>query len=183
MTSVIIALPKAEDAKSIKSLLARSGIPVAGVCTTGAQTIARADSLGGGIVVSGYKLPDMVCSQLREDLPPGFEILVLASRNIIESGLIDRKIMCLSMPLKAHDLTETIDMMIEAKERAKRKRREKPRQRKPEEMALIREAKEVLMDRNHMSEEEAHKYIQKCSMDSGTNMVETAQMVLSMMKK
>ena len=38
------------------------------------------------------------------------------------------------------------------------------------------------MSRNHMSEEEAHRYIQKCSMDSGTNMVETAQMVLTMMK-
>ena len=32
-----------------------------------------------------------------------------------------------------------------------------------------------------LTEEEAHRYIQKCSMDSGTNMVETAQMVLSIM--
>lgn len=38
------------------------------------------------------------------------------------------------------------------------------------------------MNRNHMTEEEAHRYIQKCSMDSGTNMAETAQMVLTMMK-
>ena len=37
------------------------------------------------------------------------------------------------------------------------------------------------MARNNMTEEEAHRYIQKCSMDSGTNMVETAQMVLSIM--
>ena len=29
-----------------------------------------------------------------------------------------------------------------------------------------------------MTEEEAHRYIQKCSMDSGTNMVEMAKMVL-----
>ena len=39
------------------------------------------------------------------------------------------------------------------------------------------------MGRNHMTEEEAHRYLQKCSMDSGTNMVETAMMVLSMMKQ
>ena len=32
-----------------------------------------------------------------------------------------------------------------------------------------------------MTEEEAHRYIQKCSMDSGTNMLETAQMVISLM--
>ena len=37
------------------------------------------------------------------------------------------------------------------------------------------------MRRNHMTEEEAHRYIQKCSMDSGTNLIETAQMVLSIM--
>ena len=31
-----------------------------------------------------------------------------------------------------------------------------------------------------MTEAEAHRYIQKCSMDSGTNLVETAQMVISL---
>lgn len=36
----------------------------------------------------------------------------------------------------------------------------------------------ILMQRNHLSEEEAYRYIQKSSMDSGTNMVETAQMIL-----
>ena len=33
-----------------------------------------------------------------------------------------------------------------------------------------------------MTEEEAHRYIQRSSMDTGTNMVETAQMVLTMMR-
>ena len=32
-----------------------------------------------------------------------------------------------------------------------------------------------------MTEEEAHRYIQKTSMDSGTNIVETAQMILCLM--
>ena len=29
-----------------------------------------------------------------------------------------------------------------------------------------------------MTESEAHRYIQKCSMDSGTNLVETSQMII-----
>ena len=53
--------------------------------------------------------------------------------------------------------------------------------RSKEQEALIRQAKELLMNRNNMSEEEAHRYLQKSSMDSGTNMVETAEMVLSVM--
>lgn len=47
--------------------------------------------------------------------------------------------------------------------------------------AIIEEAKKVLMMNRNMTEEEAHRYIQKNSMDSGTNMVETAQMVLQIM--
>ena len=46
---------------------------------------------------------------------------------------------------------------------------------------MIKKAKLLLMDRNNMSEAEAHRYLQKSSMDSGTNMVETAEMVLSIM--
>ena len=46
--------------------------------------------------------------------------------------------------------------------------------------ALIAKAKALLMERNNMTEAEAHRYIQKCSMDSGTNLVETAQMVISL---
>ena len=34
------------------------------------------------------------------------------------------------------------------------------------------------MLRNHMTEAQAHRYIQKCSMDSGTDMTETAYMIL-----
>ena len=43
---------------------------------------------------------------------------------------------------------------------------------------MIDQAKALLMERNHMSESEAHRYLQKNSMESGTNMLETAQMVL-----
>ena len=36
------------------------------------------------------------------------------------------------------------------------------------------------MERNHLTEEEAYRYLQKTSMDTGTNMVETAQMVITL---
>lgn len=182
MTSVIVVLPKIDDAKNMKNLLVRNGISVSGVCTTGAQAIALADGLSDGIVLCGYKLADMLYSQLREDLPPGFEMLLMASQQVIGDGMVQSDMMCLVMPLKVHDLINTIDMMIQGIERRKRKRREAPRERSQSERQMIEEAKTVLMNRNHMSEEEAHRYIQKCSMDSGTNMVETAQMVLAMLR-
>lgn len=87
----------------------------------------------------------------------------------------------LSMPLKAYDFINTMEMMLANLERRRKKKKKEAGKRSPKQQALIREAKELLMERNHMSEEEAHRYIQKCSMDSGTNLAETAEMVLSVM--
>ena len=51
-------------------------------------------------------------------------------------------------------------------------------QRSQEELALIDRAKALLMDRNGMTEEQAHRYLQKKSMDSGAKLIQTAQQVL-----
>ena len=71
-------------------------------------------------------------------------------------------------------------MMVQSQARIRRKQRLRPKERNLEEQNLIMRAKELLMERNNMTESEAHRYIQKCSMDSGTNLVETAQMVISL---
>lgn len=112
MTGIIVALPQIDDAKNLKNLLVRNGIQVTGACTTGAQAISMADSLNDGIIISGYKLSDMIYSQLHEDLPSGFEMLLMASQHIVGSGMVEPDIMCLSMPLKVHDLINTVDMMF-----------------------------------------------------------------------
>jgi len=180
LTNIIVVLSKLDDAKNIKNILVRSGIAVAGIATTGAQALSQADNLHDGIVVCGYKLTDMMYDQLHECLPKGFEMLLMASQTVV-NDCYGNDIVCLSMPLKVHDLIDTIGMMSDNIERRRRKKRLQPKTRTPEEEADIKAAKELLMQRNHMTEEEAHRYLQKCSMDSGTNMVEAAQMVLAMM--
>lgn len=51
------------------------------------------------------------------------------------------------------------------------------------EWQTINAAKALLIRRKQMSENEAHHYIQKLSMDSATNMVETAEMILLLNQK
>lgn len=178
MTNIIVALPKPEDAKNLKNILVRNGFSVTGICTSGAQAISYADGLNDGIVICSYKLTDMVYSQLYECLPPGFEMLLIASDSLL-SECEGNGIVCLSMPLKVGDLIGTVGMLAEGIARERRRRRQKPRSRNAEEEKAIQAAKALLMDRNHMTEEEAHRYLQKCSMDSGTNLAETALMVLA----
>ena len=109
-------------------------------------------------------------------------MLLVASQGLwIGRAPVD--VVCLGLPLKVHDLISTLEMMMESLVRRRRKQRLKPLERSREEQELIKQAKELLMDRNHMTETDAHRYLQKCSMDSGTNMVETAQMIMSLINR
>ena len=179
MTNVIVAFSKPEDAKSIKNILMRNGFSVVAVCTSGAQALNCMDGLNGGILVSGYRFEDMLYDELRQYLPAAFDMLLISSPSRW-GGQAPGNVICLPMPLKVHDLISTLEMMVQAQVRFRRKMKNRPRERSGEERRLIDEAKALLMERNNMTESEAHRYIQKCSMDSGTNLVETAQMVISL---
>ena len=166
----------------LENILVKNGFSVTAVCTSGAQALSYADEFHDGIIICGYRLADMICSELQQNIPKGFEILLMASQRLlteVEGG----SMVGLAMPLKVHELISTVSMMSQNIIRRKKKQREKPKQRNEEEAATIAQAKELLMARNNMTEEEAHRYLQKHSMDNSTNMVETAQMVLSMMQE
>ena len=182
MTGIIVALPKIEDAKNMKNLLVRSGYSVEAICTSGLQVLSAVDQLNDGIVICGYKLTDMLYFELHENLPKEFEMLLMASQHLLVDCQ-DNDIICLAMPFQMRDLVNTVEMLSNSITYKRKKRKAQPRQRNPEEIALIKEAKLLLMDRNNMTEEEAHRYIQKASMDNSTSMVETAQMVLTIMRE
>ncbi len=179
VANIIVAFPRLDDAKNVKNILVRSGFSVAAICTTGAQALSYADGLGTGIIISAYKLADIPWFEIRNDLPSGFEMLVLASKQRL-AECSGSGTMTLSMPFVISDFLDTVQMMIAASERRRKREKNRPKQRSDEDRQLIVTAKKLLMERNGFSEDEAHKFIQKCSMDSGTNMVESAQMVMSM---
>lgn len=183
MANIIVAFSKPEDAKSIKNILMRNGFDVVAVCNSGAQAISSLDGLNSGILVCGYRFRDMIFSELKRLLPENFDLLLVASPDKW-SGQELVNMVCLPMPLRVHDLVTTLEMMCESQRRRKKKQRQQtPPGRSEEEREIIDEAKRLLIERNQMSEEEAHRYIQKCSMTSGCNLVETAQMVISLNNK
>lgn len=182
MINIIVAFPKQENAESIKRILVKSGFPVDAVATTGAQALQFANSLEGGVLVCNYRFVDMMYNELYEYLPPNFQMLLVAEPTICNEREI-KDLMCLAMPLKVHELVQTLEMISYSITRKKKKERALPKQRNEEEKKLIARAKGLLMERNNMSEEEAHHYIQKRSMDNGTGLIETAQMVLSLLNQ
>ena len=179
MTGIIVAFHKQEDAISIKNILVRNGYRVSAVCTTGTHVLAAIDDYNDGIVVCGYRITDMLYYQLRENLPKEFEMLVIASPAKFEEEQYEG-VINVAMPFKIYDFINTVEMLNNTIMSRRRKKKNQPNPRSPEDKRKLDDAKKILMNRNNMSEEEAHRYMQKMSMDSGINMVETAEMILNL---
>ena len=178
MSVIIIVLPKLDNAKNIKRILLTHGFQSAVACSSGASALQMAGQYECGIVLSGYHLSDMYYVELMENLPESYELVLLGSpEKVADAG---SGTLALTTPLKSYDLLNTVEMVLGQIEHRYRKRKV-IKKRSAKEENYIRNAKYLLMERNHLTEQEAYRYLQKSSMDNGTNMVETAQMVLLLM--
>ena len=55
-------------------------------CATGASALMEMNKQSGGLVISGYKLPDMYYTELADMLPSFYEILLIGSANVVSSA-------------------------------------------------------------------------------------------------
>lgn len=179
MSNIYVVFPKQEEGRSIRQILVKNGFSVAGVSMSGGQLLQQIEDVPDPIVVCGYKLPDMMYRELWEYLPEDALMLLLAPGGKV--GEYDENgITCLSMPLKIHALLEALRAMVEQVEWRRRKRRQRSKVRAAADEEVLHRAKSFLQESKGMSEAEAHGYLQKCSMNSGTGLVEVARMVLTL---
>lgn len=178
MSAIVVALPKLEDAKRIRKILTSHGFSGVFAYSLGTAVLQEVNRHSNGIVICSYRLPDMYYRDLAENLPEYFELVLIGSANTI--GETESGILALTTPLKVYDLVNTVEMIFRKWARRKKKKAATSKRSEREEN-FIRNAKMLLMERNHLSEQDAHRYIQKTSMDNGTNMVETAQMILTLL--
>ena len=110
MKGIIIVFSREDDGRKIGRALERNGFQDSVCCTTGAQALQEASVMDGGIVISGVRLKDMHCSQLREYLPKGMELLVVGPEAKLSDCPSD--VMTVAVPIRVFDLVNTVRMMM-----------------------------------------------------------------------
>lgn len=174
MINIILAFPKPDDARSIKAVLVKNGLPVSVVCSTVDKVLMHADNLNSGIIVSGYRLADATYHRIARNMPRNFELLLIASPARWSGEPRKENVEYLATPFKTIDLIKIIRTAEARQNEKRRQRRKTPVKRSEEEQKLIDTAKQLLMEKNNLTEPEAHRYLQKISMDSGVSFVEAA---------
>lgn len=178
MIRIVTVFSGAEADEKISSVLERSGLPVRSHCRTGAEAIRAIRKMGGGTVVCGFKFADMTADELAFELKGEALLLVIAKSAQLEL-CENEELFTMPLPIKAGELAGSVEMLVQLDQ--KRSSRMLPR-RSEGERELIEQAKALLMERSGMTEERAHRYIQRRSMDCGAKMADTARLILRTME-
>lgn len=173
MNHILVAFAGEKTRQRMTDIFESTGIRVSAACASGAEVLRWCGRMSGGVVLCGYRLADMVADELYENLPHGFSMLLLATQIELEYS-IHPEICKLSAPVHRSELVDSVRMLLDqgGEESAPVPKRS------AEDKLLITRAKELLMSRNCMTEEQAHRFIQKRSMDTGSKMVQTAMKIL-----
>ena len=174
MDKVIVAFESDKSCWRVKEILETSGTAACIVCKSADQVKRAVNKQHITTVVCGYKVSDESAEGLFEDLPPTCAMLMVAVQGMLDLCQSD-DIFKLASPVSKGDLIASVRMLLQVGHRLEKF--VKPR-RSAEEKAVIDQAKQLLMERHGMTEEQAHRFLQKRSMDSGAKMIQTAQLVL-----
>lgn len=175
MDGIIVAFESDETRHRISDMLESGGMPPSFSCSSGAEAIRAAAQTPGVIVVCGFKLIDMTADELAHTLGGEGIILVMARPTQLE--LCEQEgIFKLAFPITRSDLLASLRMLRQISEKLTVSTRQR---RSSQNAALVSKAKQVLMSNNHMTEEQAHRFIQKKSMDTGSRLEDTAQLIIN----
>lgn len=178
MWKVIVAFENGANSVRIKEILESSGDFSCLICPSAAGVKRTVRKLRVRTVVCGFKLADQSCEDMYHDLPEGCSMLMVAPQTRLELCETE-EIFKLQSPVRRDELLSSVRMLAQFQRAAPKGRGKPPVQRTAEEQALVNRAKAVLMDRYGMTEEQAHRFLQKQSMDAGARLTDTAKLILS----
>ena len=176
MGCIIIVMPKIEDGKKIGGLLTKRGYPPDLICQNAADALSESCRRDDGVIICSGHLADMSYVELHDCIPKQFKIIII-TRNVMSVEYPEDSIK-VEIPFKVSDLIGHIESEFAKYYHRPTDNKIVKRERSNEERKYIDKAKAILMEKNSMTEPEAYRYLQKHSMDTGSSLVETAQMII-----
>ena len=189
MRGVIVAFNHLAERKRIVDILEKEGFYVKGTAATASSTLRQISiEDGGGLVICGSRFSDMTASQLYNLLPEDYDMLVLSSSAMgldLSFGAPDG-FFTMALPLQLQDFVSSVSMLLKTRQMYRDTRihflgkvkPEKTAGKTTDEKKLIESAKALLMEKDNMSESEAHRFLQKRSMESGLKIADVAKLII-----
>ena len=178
MGSIIVVMPKTEDAKKIAGALRSRGLNVDMATSLGAEALQCMNSRDYGVVVSGYRMQDMSYLELNDSRPKYFEMILLVSESKLYA-CDESAVNIVTMPLQVPRLVDAVNVSMSRMDRQVSHDKKGPGSRSEEERRIIEEAQVIVMNMRGYGRIESYRFIQKKSMDNSISMVDMARHIIA----
>lgn len=175
METVIVAFENTAMSQRFSDLLESTGTARCLTCHSGDQVRRYLSSHQVYCVVCGPHLTDGPAEWLYEDLPPSCSLLLVGPQHVLDA-CVTREVFKLPTPIRKEEALSTVHLLLQFGHRMERFVRPK---RSTAEQELVNRAKKLLMEQKGLSEDEAHRTLQKRSMDAGSRLTQTARQVIA----
>ena len=165
--NIIIGFSSDKICSNIINILNKNGISYDCVCKTGASLRKSCSYYENGIILCQTSFIDEPTYNIVQDFYKDFIFLIIG--NIDKLSLYDNNIVYkLVTPVKQEDIINALDLAFYKNSENIKEKNNK----------IINKAKELLMLNNNFTETNAHKYIQKKSMDTGKKSIDIAKLII-----
>ena len=174
MDTVIVAFESTAMGERFRDVLESSGAAKCLLCRSGDQVRRLLGRQTVYCVVCSPHLADGPAEWLAEDLPPACSLLMVGPQHVLDA-CAGQDVFKLPTPIRKEEAVSTVRLLLQFGRRMERALR--PRRREADQ-ELVNRAKGLLMEKKGLSEEEAHRLLQKRSMDGGLPMAQAARRVI-----
>jgi len=181
---VLLADPDPEFRKKLKDLLQQHGYLVVAETEDGRSTLQAAFQSQPDIIIMEGKIPGCkgleVARVIEEHhLAPVVLVTSHCHRELIEEAKFSSVLGYLTKPIDDVNLIPTLEMALATFKRLVRMEQENRKLKKMlEERKLIDQAKRLLMEKKGLSEQAAHRHMQKLSMDHSSSLAKVAHRII-----
>ncbi len=168
---VFIAFSNKKTSLSIAKTAISSGFNAVCAVLTAGGLKQHLGFYGSGIVICGCQFSDENINELLDEIPEGFNIILIGTPAQLAYCDSERAVK-LAVPINTGELICYMDMLRSELPESSRKRSDGDRM-------LIDKAKKFLIMHYNMTEPQAHRFLEKKSMETGRTMAETAKKILN----
>ena len=168
---VFIAFSSKKTALSVARIAVSAGFNAAAAVLTAGALKQKLSYYEGGLVICGCEFSDENINELVQEIPEGFNIIVIGTPDKL-AYCDSSRVTKLAVPINSGELICYMDMLRPEPQSAHSRRSAQDR-------AIIDKAKTLLIRHYNMTEPQAHRFIEKKSMETGKTMAEIARKILN----
>jgi len=170
MTRIILAGPSESSRTKLSGMLASSGFRVYRQCGTASELRRTLSECEDCVLVMLGLLPDCKPDDLVWDYGDRVRILLIARPSVLED-CESREIFRLPLPSSGQQILGALEMLTQLHRMSLPRRSGASRD-------VVEQAKSLLMEREGLSEPEAHRTLQRYAMNHGMKMADFAARIL-----